>query len=353
MTNNDKFVHLHVHTEYSLLDGSIRIKDLVSQTKQLGMDAVAITDHGSMFGVVQFYKEAKKQGIKPILGSEVYVAMNKYTEKEPKDKSQYHLVLLAETNQGYENLMKIVSEAYVNGFYYKPRIDHDILRVNSEGIIALSACLGGEVQQYLLDHNYEKAKEIAEEYVNIFGRDNFFLELQNHGIEEQISVNRDLVKLSQELNIGLICSNDVHYLQKEDALVHDVLLCIQTGKTVDEKNRMKFPTEEFYLKSPAEMNFLFGEYDNAIKNTVRISERCNVELEFGKLHLPEFKLPEGYTNSNYLYELAMKGVKEIYSDITDEIQDRFDYEFKTIVDMGFVDYFLIVWDFIKYAKDIR
>lgn len=351
MTNNDKFVHLHVHTEYSLLDGSIRIKDLISQTKRLGMDAVAITDHGSMFGVVQFYKEAKRQDIKPILGSEVYVAMNKYTEKEPKDKSQYHLVLLAETNQGYENLMKIVSEAYVNGFYYKPRIDHDILRANSEGIIALSACLGGEVQQYLLNHNYEKAKDIAKEYVNIFGQDNFFLELQNHGIEEQISVNSDLVKLSEELNIGLICSNDVHYLRKEDALVHDVLLCIQTGKTVDDQNRMKFPTEEFYLKSPAEMNFLFGEYDNAIKNTVRISERCNVELEFGKLHLPEFKLPEGYTNSEYLYELAMKGVKEIYSDITDEIQDRFDYEFKTIVDMGFVDYFLIVWDFIKYAKD--
>lgn len=349
--SKNKFVHLHVHTEYSLLDGSIRIKDLVSQTKILGMDAVAITDHGSMFGVVQFYKEAKKQGIKPILGSEVYVAMNKYTEKEPKDKSQYHLVLLAETNHGYENLMKIVSEAYVNGFYYKPRIDHDILKANSKGIIALSACLGGEVQQYLLDHNYEKAKEIAKEYVDIFGEDNFFLELQNHGIEEQISVNSDLIKLSEELNIGLICSNDVHYLRKEDAVVHDVLLCIQTGKTVDEKNRMKFPTEEFYLKSPDEMNFLFGKYNNAMENTVLISERCNVELEFGKLHLPEFKLPDGYTNSEYLYELAMNGVKEIYIDITEEIQDRFNYEFKTIVDMGFVDYFLIVWDFIKYAKD--
>ena len=351
MTYNDKFVHLHVHTEYSLLDGSIRIKDLISQTKELGMDAVAITDHGSMFGVIQFYKEAKKQGIKPIIGSEVYVAINKYTEKEPKDKSNYHLVLLAENNQGYENLMKIVSEAYVNGFYYKPRIDHDILKENSSGIIALSACLGGEVQQYLLDNNYSKAKEIAVKYLNIFGQDNFFLELQNHGIEEQISVNKDLVKLSDELGIGLICSNDVHYLKKEDALAHDVLLCIQTGKTVDEKNRMKFPTEEFYLKSPQEMKFLFGEYRDALKNTVLIGERCNVELEFGNLHLPEFKLPDGYTNSEYLYKLSMEGVKEKYKEITVEIQDRFDYEFKTIVDMGFIDYFLIVWDFIKYAKD--
>lgn len=351
MTYNDKFVHLHVHTEYSLLDGSIRIKDLIKQTKELGMNAIAITDHGSMFGVIQFYKEAIKQGIKPIIGSEVYVAMNKYTEKEPKDKSQYHLVLLAENNQGYENLMKIVSEAYVNGFYYKPRIDHDVLRENSSGIIALSACLGGEVQQYLLDNNYNKAKEIAAKYLDIFGENNFFLELQNHGIEEQIEVNKNLVKLSEELGIGLICSNDVHYLRKEDALVHDVLLCIQTGKTVDEKNRMKFPTEEFYLKSPQEMNYLFGEYTNALKNTVLIGERCNVELEFGNLHLPEFKLPEGYTNSEYLYKLSMEGIKEKYKNITVEIQERFDYEFNTIVDMGFVDYFLIVWDFIKYAKD--
>ncbi len=351
MTYDNKFVHLHVHTEYSLLDGSIRIKDLVHQTKELGMDSVAITDHGSMFGVVQFYKEAKKQGIKPIIGSEVYIAMNKYTEKEPKDKSSYHLVLLAENNQGYENLMKIVSEAYVNGFYYKPRVDHDILSEYSNGIIALSACLGGEVQQYLLDNNYNKAKEIALKYVDIFGPNNFFLELQDHGMEEQKRVNKDLVKLSEELDIGLICSNDVHYLKKEDALVHDVLLCIQTGKTVDEKNRMKFPTEEFYLKSPEEMKSIFGTYKDALKNTVLISERCNVELEFGNLHLPEFKLPEGYTNSEYLYKLAIEGVQKKYKVITEEIQDRFDYEFKTIVDMGFIDYFLIVWDFIKYAKD--
>ena len=351
MTDKNKFVHLHVHTEYSLLDGSIRIKDLIHQTKELGMDSVAITDHGSMFGVIQFYKEAKKNGIKPIIGSEVYIAMNKYTEKEPKDKNNYHLVLLAENNQGYENLMKIVSEAYVNGFYYKPRVDHDILRENSEGIIALSACLGGEVQQYLMENNYNRAREIAIKYSQIFGPNNFFLELQNHGIEEQIKVNEDLVKLSEELGIGLICTNDVHYLKKDDALVHDVLLCIQTGKTVDEKNRMKFPTEEFYLKSPKEMEQLFGNYKNALSNTVLIAERCNVELEFGNLHLPEFKLPEGYTNSEYLYKLAMEGIKEKYKDITDEIKDRFDYEFKTIVDMGFVDYFLIVWDFIKYAKD--
>ena len=249
MVNNNGFVHLHVHTEYSLLDGSIRIEDLVKRTKDLGMDSVAITDHGSMFGVIQFYKEAKKQGIKPILGSEVYMAVNKHTEKEQKDKNQYHLVLLAENNEGYQNLMKIVSEGYVNGFYYKPRVDKDILRKYSKGIIALSACLGGEIQQYLLDNNYEGAKRTALEYKEIFGKDNFFLELQNHGLNEQIEVNNRLIQISKELGIPLVATNDVHYLTKDDAIVHDILLCIQTGKTVDEENRMKFPTNQFYLKS--------------------------------------------------------------------------------------------------------
>jgi DNA polymerase-3 subunit alpha len=351
MNYKDKFVHLHVHTEYSLLDGSIRIRDLISRTKDLGMESIAITDHGSMFGVIQFYKEAKKQGIKPILGSEVYVAMDKYTEREPKDKSQYHLVLLAENNEGYENLMKIVSEAYINGFYYKPRIDHDILRKYSKGIIALSACLGGEVQKHIMNNNTDKAKEIALTYREIFGSNNFFLELQDHGIEEQRRVNRELIKMSKEMDIGLVATNDVHYLKKEDAEVHDILLCIQTASTVDETDRMKFPTNEFYLKSPKEMRNIFGDTLDALENTAWIADRCNVELDFDTLHLPEYKVPDGYTNIEYLRKLCLEGLQERYKEITTEIEDRFNYEFNVITQMGYTDYFLIVWDFIKFAKD--
>ncbi len=347
----EKFVHLHVHTEYSLLDGSIRIKDLVKRTKELGMEAVAITDHGSMFGVVGFYKEAKKQGVKPIIGSEVYVAINKYTEKEQKDKNQYHLVLLAENNIGYQNLMKIVSEGYVNGFYYKPRVDHDILRKYSEGIICLSACLGGEVQQHILNNNIPKAIEVASIYKDIFGRDNFFLELQNHGLQEQINVNNVLIDISNKLDIPLIATNDVHYLKKEDSIVHDVLLCIQTGKTIDENDRMKFPNDEFYLKSPEEMESLFKNQSKALENTVWIGNRCNVELDFDTLHLPEYKVPDGYTNVEYLKLLSLNGIEKRYGKITKEIKDRFEFEFNTIVNMGYTDYFLIVWDFIKFAKD--
>lgn len=351
MTDNNKFVHLHVHTEFSLLDGSIRVKDLIKRTKELGMDSIAITDHGSMFGVIEFYKEAIKQGIKPILGSEIYMALNKHTDREPKDQRQYHLVLLAENNQGYKNLMKIVSEAYVNGFYYKPRADKDILRKYSKGIIALSACLGGEVQQYLLDNNYEGAKNVALEMRDIFGKDNFFLELQNQGIEEQEDVNKNLNQLSEELDIPLVATNDVHYLKKEDAEVHDILLCIQTGRTVDERDRMRMPSEEFYLKSPEEMERIFPNNIEALRNTVEIANRCKVELELGKLHLPEYKVPEGYTNESYLREISLQGLKEKYDNITPEIMERFEYEFNVIKDMGYIDYFLIVWDFIKFAKD--
>jgi len=345
------FSHLHVHTEYSLLDGSIRIKDLVSQTKNLGMSSIAITDHGSMFGVVQFYQEAKKQGIKPILGSEVYVAMNNYTEKETKDKNQYHLVLLASNNQGYENLMKIVSEGYVNGFYYKPRIDHDILRRYSEGIICLSACLGGEVQQHILDDNIERAKDVAKIYNEIFGQNNFYLELQDHGIEEQIRVNKVLREMSKELNIPLIATNDVHYLRRADAKVHDVLLCVQTGKSVVDEDRMRFPTEEFYLKSPEEMYLLFPEDIIALENSLDIANRCHVELDFNTLHLPNYEVPNGYTNEDYLKELSLAGLKDRYEEITDEVQKRYEYEIEVIIQMGYTDYFLIVWDFIKYARD--
>lgn len=353
MDYKNKFTHLHVHTEYSLLDGSIRIKDLIARTKELNMDSIAITDHGSMFGVIQFYKEAKKNGIKPIIGSEIYVAMDKYTDKEPKDKKQYHLILLAETQEGYQNLMKIVSEAYVNGFYYKPRVDHDILRKYSKGIIALSSCLGGEIPRHILNNNIEKAEDIALKYKEIFGKDNFFLELQDAGIEEddQRNVNEELRRISKKLDIPMVATNDIHYLKKEDAIVHDVLLCIQTGKTVDEENRMKFPTNEFYLKSPEEMKEIFSNDIKALENTAWIADRCNVEIDFDTLHLPEYSVPEGFTNKEYLKFLILKGLKQRYGTITEEINERFKYEFNTIIEMGYIDYFLIVWDFIRFAKE--
>ena len=345
------FAHLHVHTEYSLLDGSIRIKDLISQAKALGMDSIAITDHGAMFGVVQFFQEAKNQGIKPILGSEVYVAINSRFDRDPKDKSQYHLVLLAKSNKGYENLMKVVSEGYVNGFYYRPRVDHEILEQYSEDLICLSACLGGEVQQQLLDNNYPRAKETALFYDRVYGRGNFFLELQDHGIKEQTLVNEELRRLSKETGIPLIATNDVHYLRKEDARVHDVLLCVQTGKTVVDEDRMRFPSEEFYLKSPEEMEELFPEDKTALENTADIAERCNVDLEFGKLHLPNYQVPEGEKKDEYFRNLCLEGLQNRYHDVTPEIMERFEYELSVITQMGYIDYFLIVWDFIKYARD--
>ena len=345
------FVHLHVHTEYSLLDGSCRIGELLDRVKELDMDAIAITDHGSMFGVIEFYKEAKKRGIKPILGSEVYMAINKYTEREIKDKSQYHLVLLAENNTGYENLMKIVSEGYVNGFYYKPRVDFTVLEKYSEGIIALSSCLAGEVQQHLLNGNYKGAKEIALRYNKIFGQNNFYLELQDHGLQEQNQVNTQLIQLSKETGIPLVATNDVHYINKEDHIVHDVLLCIQTGKTIDDTDRMKFPNSEFYLKSYNEMKYLFNHVEEALENTVKIGDRCNVEIDFNTLHLPAYEIPQGYTKEEYLKELCITGLEKRYSTISPEIEERFNFEFNTIVDMGYTDYFLIVWDFIRFANE--
>ena len=346
------FVHLHVHTEYSLLDGASRVDKLINKVKDLGMDSIAITDHGSMFGVVDFYKKAVKKGIKPIIGCEVYISKGDYTRKDPvRDKGQYHLVLLAKNNKGYSNLIKIVSEGFINGFYYKPRVDHSILKKYSEGIIALSACLGGEVQNALLNNTYEKAKEIALLYKDIFGKENFYLELQDHGMKEQKIVNRSLIKLSREIDIPLIVSNDVHYIEREDAKVHDVLLCIQTGKTIDEEDRMKFPTSEFYLKSEDEIRDIFSYIPEAIENTVDIANRCNVELDFNSLHLPEYDVPKGYTNSEYLRKLCYEGLNIRYENISDEINKRLEYEIDVIENMGYVDYFLIVYDFIKYAKD--
>ncbi len=346
-----KFAHLHVHTEYSLLDGSSRVSKLLDRTQELGMDSIAITDHGSMFGVVEFYKQAKKRNIKPIMGCEVYVVDCDRREKtNSRESSFYHLVLLAENQKGYKNLIKIVSEGYVTGFYYKPRVDYETLQKYSEGIIALSACLGGEVQQYILNRNYEKAKEKALFYQSIFGKDNFYLELQDHNMDEQKLVNQQLIKMSKETGIPLVCTNDVHYTRKEDAKMHDVLLCIQTGKILKDENRMKFPTDEFYLKSAEEMEELFPKI--SVENTVKIAERCNVELDFNTLHLPEFDIPEGWSGKEeYFRHLCEEGLKKRYENITDEIRERFEFEIKTIEDMGYVDYFLIVWDFIRFAKE--
>ena len=345
----NKFVHLHLHSEYSLLDGSTRINLLPKRVKELGMDAVALTDHGNMYGAIAFYKACKDEGIKPILGCEVYVSEKDMTIKDKTNK-RFHLILLAENNEGFKNIMKIVSIAFVDGYYYKPRVDKEVLKKYTKGVIATSACLGGEVQRFILDRDLEAARAAALEYREIFGENNFFLELQDHGMPDQARVNRELVKLSGDLNIPLTASNDVHYLNKDDAKSHDVLLCIQTGKTIKEENRMKFPSDEFYLKSPDEMAALFPDNKDALENTVKIADRCNVEIKFHEQHLPEFTVPEGYTHQGYLKKLATDGMYARYENVTDEIKERFDFEFNTIKNMGFVDYFLIVWDFIRYAR---
>lgn len=345
------FTHLHVHTEYSLLDGAARIKDLIAGTKELGMDAVAITDHGAMFGVIDFYKEAKKHGIKPIIGCEVYTAARTMTDKDAdKDKRQGHLVLLAKNETGYRNLMKIVSAGYTEGFYYKPRIDHSVLRKYSEGIIALSACLAGEIQWKLLNNDYEGAKREALALLDIFGENNFYLELQDQGIEEELQILPDMKRLREETGIPFVATNDVHYVKREDAVPHDVLLCIQTARTVDDENRMRFPNDQFYLKSELEMERIFTDIPEAIENTKKIADRCNVEFQFGQIHLPEFHAPGGKTNEVYLRELCTGGMRDRYGEITPDLQERLAYELDTIVTMGYVEYFLIVWDFINYAR---
>ena len=346
------FAHLHVHTEYSLLDGFSRVKKLIKRTKDLGMSSVAITDHGSMFGVIDFYKEAKKLGIKPIIGCELYTASRSLRDKDPNfDKRYGHLVLLAENMTGYQNLIKLVSVSYVDGFYYKPRVDIETLKQHSKGIICLSACLAGDVSNALLNRNYKKAKEIAIEYNEIFGQGNFFLELQDHNLPEQKEVNASLVKLSKELNIPLVATNDIHYVDKTDAKAHDVLLCIQMGKTLNDPGRMKFGSDEFYLKSRDEMEELFPYAIEALDNTVEIAERCNVEFDFNTIHLPNYEVPEGYTTSKYLEELCYKGLYERYENPSEEILERLKYELGVINKMGYVEYFLITWDFINFAKE--
>lgn len=346
------FVHLHVHSEYSLLDGSCRIKDLIAKTKELNMKAIAITDHGVMYGVIDFYKEAVAQGIKPIIGCEIYIAPRSMQDREYGiDNENYHLVLLAKDMTGYKNLMKIVTMASIEGFYYKPRVDREFLKEHSEGLIALSACLAGEVPSYILRGEYEKAKEAALFYDSIFGRGNFYLELQDHGILEQQKVNKELIRLSKETGIPLVATNDVHYLEKKDAKAHEVLLCIQTGKTIDDEDRMSFPTDEFYLKSPEEMENLFSCCKEAIGNTEKIADMCNVEFEFNKTKLPKYDLPEGVDSYEYLRNLCYEGLYKRYKNPGKEVIERLDYELSVIKQMGYVDYFLIVWDFIKFAKD--
>ena len=347
------FTHLHVHTEYSLLDGSSKIKELVHQAKELGMDSIAITDHGAMYGVIDFYRAAKAEGIKPIIGCEIYVTTGSRFDKEASqgDKRYYHLVLLAKNDTGYHNLMKIVSRGFTEGFYYKPRVDYEVLEEYKEGLIALSACLAGEVATYIRENNYEKAKNTALRLQDLFGKDNFFLELQDHGIPDQTKVNTALLKMSKETGIDLVATNDIHYTFKEDAEAHDILLCIQTGKKVQDEDRMRYEGGQYYLKSPEEMQRLFPYAREAIENTGKIAKRCNVEIVFGEQKVPEYDVPEGYTAVTYLNHLCEEGLKRRYPNITKELRERLDYELKTIENMGYVDYFLIVWDFIHYAKE--
>ena len=346
------FAHLHVHTEYSLLDGACRIDSIMDRVKELGQSAVAITDHGVMYGCIDFYKAAKAAGVKPIIGCEVYVTRRGMSDRvHGIDNDPYHLVLLCENRKGYENLCLLVSEAFMHGFYGKPRVDIPLLEKHHEGLIALSACLAGGVQQYLLDEAYDDARAYALKMESIFGKGNFYLELQDHGIREQQAVNQGVLRLARETGMPLVVTNDAHYLRREDAAMQDVLLCVQTGKTVDDENRMKFQTEEFYLKSEEELRQLFPHVPEAFENTGRIADRCNLEFVFNEYHLPSFPVPEGYTNEEYFRKLCMDGFRERYTDPPAHYMERLEYEIGVISRMGYVNYYLIVWDFIRYAKE--
>ena len=346
------FVHLHVHSEFSLLDGACRIRGMMARVKELGQSAIAITDHGVMYGCIDFYKAAKAAGVKPIIGCEVYVARRSIADRiYGIDNDPYHLVLLCENRKGYENLCKLVSEGFVHGFYGKPRVDLELLSRYHEGLIALSACLAGAIPQHLMEEDYSAALEYAQKLANIFGPDKFYLELQDHGIEEQNIVNQGILRLSRETGLPLVITNDAHYLRKEDAKLQDVLLCIQTGKTVDDPNRMKFTGEEFYLKSEEELRQLFPNCDDAFENTVKIAQMCNLEFVFNQYHLPSFPVPEGYTNEDYFRKLCTDGFQERYPNAPQEYVDRLEYEIGVISRMGYVNYYLIVWDFIRHAKE--
>ena len=346
------FVHLHTHTEFSLLDGANKIKELPARAKELGMKAMAITDHGVMFGVVDFYKECKKVGIKPIIGCEVYVAPRTRFDKEPNIDNKYsHLILLAKNEIGYKNLSILVSMGFIEGFYYKPRIDLELLEKYHEGLVCLSACLAGSINKAILKEDIEEAKQIALWHKNLFGED-YYLEIQPNGLPEQVLVNQKLIELSRELDIPLVATNDSHYLKKEDAYIHEVLLCIQTGKKMNDPDRMKMGVDEFYVKSPEEMEDYFKNIPEAIENTVKIAEKCNFDFEFGNTKLPNYEVPKEYpTHADYFKELCRTGLKRRYGENpSKEVHDRLEYEISVIEKMGYVDYYLIVWDFINYAK---
>lgn len=345
------FVHLHTHSEYSLLDGAVRVRDLVREAALMGMPAVAITDHGVMYAAVEFYKEAKEKGIKPILGFEAYVATRHRFDKVPKlDDDQYHLVLLAENNEGYKNLVRLCSRAHLEGFYYKPRVDRELLERHHQGLIVLSGCVAGEIPVLILAGKNEEALRLAGYYKELLGKDNFFLELQDHGLPEQKLINRELVNIAGKLGLGLVATNDVHYLKGQDAFVHDVLLCIQTGKTINEENRLRFPGQDFYFKSPAQMWELFREVPEALRNTLHIAERCQVEFDFSSFHLPHFEVPSGETAEEYLCRLAYQELDKKFPNCPEEVKERLDYELKVINNMGFAGYFLIVQDLVNWAR---
>ena len=346
------FAHLHVHTEYSLLDGASRVKELIRRTKELGMDSVAITDHGVMYGAVRFYKEAKAQGVHPVIGCEVYLAPGMRQERAEVDGTRYyHLILLAENETGYRNLVELISLANIEGYYYKPRIDKELLRQYHEGIIALSACVAGEIPQAILRGNNERAEALIAEYVEIFGQDNFFLEIQDHGLPEEKTVNRALRELAKKYDIGLVATNDVHYVHADDSEFHDILLCVQTGRTINDPDRMRFSGPDYYLKSEEEMAALFADYPEALENTAKIATRCQVDFTFGELQLPFYPLPEHFESDDaYLRALCEERLSSRYADVTDEIRTRLDYELDVIHGMGYASYFLIVWDFIVYAR---
>ena len=346
------FAHLHVHTEYSLLDGSNKIKEYVARVKELGMNSAAITDHGVMYGVIDFYRAAKAEGINPIIGCEVYVAPGSRFDRERVDGEDryHHMVLLAENNTGYSNLMKIVSKGFVEGYYYKPRIDKEVLEQYHEGIIALSACLAGEIPRFLAKGAYEEAKAEALRQQEIFGKGNYFLELQDHGMPEQKHVNQQLLRLSQDTGIELVATNDVHYTYATDVEPHDILLCIQTGKKLTDEKRMRYDGGQYYVKSEEEMRELFPYALRAIENTQKIADRCNVEIEFGVTKLPKYDVPDGLTSWEYLNKLCFEGLKRRYPETHEELAHKLEYELGVIQTMGYVDYFLIVWDFIHYAR---
>src|SRR6478609_9905407 len=354
--SRDSFVHLHLHTEYSLLDGSIRMKDVMKKAAEFGMPAVAITDHGNLFGAIEFYQEAHRAGVKPIIGCEVYVAPGSHKDRPPsRRESAYHFTLLAENDTGYHNLVKLVTTAHLDGFHYAPRIDKQMLAERSAGLIGLSGCLAGEINSAIQSNNIEKAKQSAVEYRDILGAENFFLELHDHGMEEQKTCNAALVNMARDLGVGLVAANDVHFLRRSDHQAHDVMLCIGTGKMVEDESRMHY-LPELYFKSPDEMRQLFRDFPEAITNTLRIGERCHVDLEFGKSKYPEYPVPHGQTREGYLRELCYQGLRVRYGEraaADSELARRLDYELDVLEKTGFVSYLLIVWDFIHCAKEKR